>query len=183
MFCVYILTSLLCPTSHVLWPVRPLRYGCMFLFFCLNFFFFFQAEDGIRDHCVTGVQTCALPISNFTPAAFYDMLGFGPGTRSFGSPFVADTVQPTLNIDSSAGAGETFVDTVDGPDLNNGPLCGFAGGGMNQACSGVVVWTMSNPTAHDSGGPAPTLTGSYVATNPFLLSPPQTQPSCATCVD
>src|SRR5438132_1353613 len=28
----------------------------------LLFFFFFQAEDGIRDHCVTGVQTCALPI-------------------------------------------------------------------------------------------------------------------------
>src|SRR5438034_7619446 len=27
------------------------------------FSFFFQAEDGIRDHCVTGVQTCALPIS------------------------------------------------------------------------------------------------------------------------
>src|SRR5438034_7407000 len=25
---------------------------------------FFQAEDGIRDHCVTGVQTCALPISS-----------------------------------------------------------------------------------------------------------------------
>src|SRR6202012_2042545 len=24
--------------------------------------FFFKAEDGIRDHCVTGVQTCALPI-------------------------------------------------------------------------------------------------------------------------
>src|SRR5215204_5902445 len=32
----------------------------MFIFL---FFFFFQAEDGIRDHCVTGVQTCALPIS------------------------------------------------------------------------------------------------------------------------
>ena len=30
--------------------------GCFFVFF-------FQAEDGIRDHCVTGVQTCALPIS------------------------------------------------------------------------------------------------------------------------
>src|SRR5260221_5754242 len=30
----------------------------------LFYFFFFQAEDGIRDHCVTGVQTCALPISN-----------------------------------------------------------------------------------------------------------------------
>src|SRR5215213_6826263 len=28
----------------------------------LYFFFFFQAEDGIRDWSVTGVQTCALPI-------------------------------------------------------------------------------------------------------------------------
>src|SRR5258706_11706234 len=27
-----------------------------------DFFFFFQAEDGIRDWSVTGVQTCALPI-------------------------------------------------------------------------------------------------------------------------
>src|SRR3989442_4650462 len=29
----------------------------------MRFFFFFQAEDGIRDADVTGVQTCALPIS------------------------------------------------------------------------------------------------------------------------
>src|SRR5256885_15690698 len=29
------------------------------------YFFFFQAEDGIRDYKVTGVQTCALPI--FSP--------------------------------------------------------------------------------------------------------------------
>ena len=28
----------------------------------LSIFFFFQAEDGIRDRLVTGVQTCALPI-------------------------------------------------------------------------------------------------------------------------
>src|SRR5256885_13534255 len=28
-----------------------------------SYFFFFQAEDGIRDYKVTGVQTCALPIS------------------------------------------------------------------------------------------------------------------------
>src|SRR6202048_1417768 len=31
-----------------------------FVWYC--FFFFFQAEDGIRDPLVTGVQTCALPI-------------------------------------------------------------------------------------------------------------------------
>src|SRR5439155_8711322 len=30
-----------------------------------SFFFFFQAEDGIRDGHVTGVQTCALPICSF----------------------------------------------------------------------------------------------------------------------
>src|SRR5688500_20038107 len=29
---------------------------------CVLVFFFFQAEDGIRDYKVTGVQTCALPI-------------------------------------------------------------------------------------------------------------------------
>src|SRR5256886_9306548 len=32
-------------------------------------FFFFQAEDGIRDLTVTGVQTCALPISGDRPGA------------------------------------------------------------------------------------------------------------------
>src|SRR2546430_11199824 len=31
--------------------------------YVLRYFFFFQAEDGIRDLTVTGVQTCALPIS------------------------------------------------------------------------------------------------------------------------
>src|SRR6266511_4671139 len=45
----------------------------MFLLFFFHlkrlfvFFFFFQAEDGIRDFHVTGVQTCALPISDWRP--------------------------------------------------------------------------------------------------------------------
>src|SRR5260370_38662622 len=34
-----------------------------FLMGCILCVFFFQAEDGIRDSSVTGVQTCALPIS------------------------------------------------------------------------------------------------------------------------
>src|ERR1039457_5283507 len=44
------------------------------------FAFFFQAEDGIRDYKVTGVQTCALPIS--PPAIqielFFHKLGLAP---------------------------------------------------------------------------------------------------------
>src|SRR5246500_5871333 len=35
----------------------------IFIFFFF-FYFFFKAEDGIRDLTVTGVQTCALPISS-----------------------------------------------------------------------------------------------------------------------
>src|SRR5690554_7057896 len=36
-------------------------------------FFFFQAEDGIRDADVTGVQTCALPISKLRHRQFFDL--------------------------------------------------------------------------------------------------------------
>src|SRR5215204_2146784 len=42
-------------------------------------FFFCQAEDGIRAHCVTGVQTCALPITR-------PHLCPSPGTCPGGSP-------------------------------------------------------------------------------------------------
>src|SRR2546421_10954352 len=40
-------------------------------------FFFFQAEDGIRDLIVTGVQTCALPISG----GFLGVVPSAPGAR------------------------------------------------------------------------------------------------------
>src|SRR2546422_9759686 len=40
----------------------------MFSVCFIVFFFFFQAEDGIRDVAVTGVQTCALPIFGLSPA-------------------------------------------------------------------------------------------------------------------
>src|SRR2546430_3497984 len=48
-------------TGRLRQPATPLRRQAR----CLSvvFFFFFQAEDGIRDLTVTGVQTCALPIS------------------------------------------------------------------------------------------------------------------------
>src|SRR6266567_5878896 len=50
------------------------------------FFFFFQAEDGIRDLTVTGVQTCALPISDvleaLQAAARSDDMGAAHALRS-----------------------------------------------------------------------------------------------------
>src|SRR2546429_6661980 len=41
------------------------------------FFFFFQAEDGIRDVAVTGVQTCALPILMGNPIFVETMNAMG----------------------------------------------------------------------------------------------------------
>src|SRR5437763_6444068 len=43
-----------------------------------NFFFFFQAEDGIRDTSVTGVQTCALPILRVRQAPLDAAIGNEP---------------------------------------------------------------------------------------------------------
>src|SRR5437868_11657639 len=56
--------------------------------FAIFFFFFFQAEDGIRDRNVTGVQTCALPISTAhsppRPATSPGASPTSPALRSFG---------------------------------------------------------------------------------------------------
>src|SRR2546422_5204124 len=48
-----------------------------------EFIFFFQAEDGIRDVAVTGVQTCALPISPAAPLVPYSL---GPCCTTGGRP-------------------------------------------------------------------------------------------------
>src|SRR5207253_3674033 len=48
--------------------------------FCHSYYFFFQAEDGIRDGHVTGVQTCALPILDTSAfGADYDEKFFATG--------------------------------------------------------------------------------------------------------
>src|SRR5260370_5113939 len=46
------------------------------------FFFFFQAEDGIRDSSVTGVQTCALPILVLSCVGIYGVISFVVGQRT-----------------------------------------------------------------------------------------------------
>src|SRR2546430_11905908 len=75
----------------------------MYVFMC--FFFFFQAEDGIRDLTVTGVQTCALPIWNpfYREAFFWDRLRAnrpiiipGDGTRLMQFAYVKDLVTACL---------------------------------------------------------------------------------------
>src|SRR2546430_6404531 len=50
------------PIFETVVVVEGVGMGSMLRYVCLRSFFFFQAEDGIRDLTVTGVQTCALPI-------------------------------------------------------------------------------------------------------------------------
>src|SRR5215475_14709930 len=63
---------------------RDLRYGGKIAHDIEALFFFFQAEDGIRDFHVTGVQTCALPISDLelNPSPYSGLrCPSRPGTR------------------------------------------------------------------------------------------------------
>src|SRR5258708_25469562 len=59
--------------------------------------FFFQAEDGIRDDLVTGVQTCALPISINT------------STAKVNQPFDAVVIAPVVSGDGIAIAAGVHV--------------------------------------------------------------------------
>src|SRR3712207_8950838 len=52
------------------------------------YFFFFQAEDGIRDIGVTGVQTCALPIF---PMMFFSINAYGLDAAASIPGFPADS--------------------------------------------------------------------------------------------
>src|SRR5438105_11440846 len=60
--------------------------------------FFFQAEDGIRDPLVTGVQTCALPISLFSSAD-----SWAPACISLWKYFLTSGSFATPCKDSAAG--------------------------------------------------------------------------------
>src|SRR5205809_5143428 len=52
------------------------------MLFVRIYFFFFQAEDGIRDVAVTGVQTCALPIYGASWHPVGGSLNFSPGQNA-----------------------------------------------------------------------------------------------------
>src|SRR2546426_9924210 len=68
----------------------------------LVFFFFFQAEDGIRDYKVTGVQTCALPISirSIREHAIRHALTLGKQSRR-----IANLLSELVNNDRKSASG------------------------------------------------------------------------------
>src|SRR5947208_910627 len=80
-------------------------------------FFFFQAEDGIRDDLVTGVQTCALPIyGDFDPFEVYRVL-----RQVNPSPYMYFLAHPEATVVGSSP--EALVKLVDGRVISR-PIAG-----------------------------------------------------------
>src|SRR5258708_16837754 len=69
-------------------------------------FFFFQAEDGIRDDLVTGVQTCALPICD------YELRAYTRWILNFGKHFIFTKPIKIVELDEIARNEETLEDTA-----------------------------------------------------------------------
>src|SRR5690606_41040223 len=80
---------------------------------CCFFFFFFQAEDGIRDFHVTGVQTCALPISHLNL-----IIGNG-NASSLIVPFMASGTLTRDSADLREATGATDCRLEEGVVLKN----------------------------------------------------------------
>src|SRR5690625_3328451 len=80
---------------------------------CIFLFFFFQAEDGIRDGHVTGVQTCALPIAEKVEEENPEWITPMSPTQRVGSDRlnVTDTIEhltPMLSLNNSYNADDLY---------------------------------------------------------------------------
>src|SRR5690606_13652252 len=83
----------------------PAVVNCLYhVFVFVLLFFFFQAEDGIRDFHVTGVQTCALPIlppssiSSLPPDIASQTVELGSRSSCSWSTYAICTVSPTESV-------------------------------------------------------------------------------------
>src|SRR5229473_3931006 len=81
------------------------------------FFFFFQAEDGIRDKLVTGVQTCALPIS-LAGKIFKRHGGYAFEVGGMGAKFACGEEFFDERMDVGEGFSEGFVADLRAIDAN-----------------------------------------------------------------
>src|SRR5256712_6228681 len=79
------------------------------------FVFFFQAEDGIRDLIVTGVQTCALPIS-LVPLLLVLTGGASPGRRGVAP---RDGEVRAVSVVPAAGSVEVVIDLRGAVDIQD----------------------------------------------------------------
>src|SRR5256885_7702244 len=106
----------------------------------LVFFFFFQAEDGIRDYKVTGVQTCALPI--LTPTSGGTVLKVVAGGTGFLDSLVVSNTY-TLPVASTPvctpGTGTYYnTQSVSCTNPSSAPVVCYTTNGTTPATNGVT---------------------------------------------
>src|SRR5438046_7433563 len=116
--------------------------GCYRLFLLFLCFFFFQAEDGIRDWSVTGVQTCALPVAACSWT-------FGDGaTATSQNPAhtyaAGGTYTVTLTVTDNQGATGSTSHSVTVSQPNQPPTAAFTA-----SCSGLTCRFTSSSSDPD----------------------------------
>src|SRR5699024_1675338 len=126
---------------------------------------FFQAEDGIRDRNVTGVQTCALPISAFksipvdvTPEHPSHLAVYAVAVTVFVSPFELASLLCSCSLDCSTGSA-------------------FSAG---SSCSTVSTFSAVFSSAFGSGSCATTSSAGSSATGSSVTSCFSSLASCFT---
>src|SRR6266704_5054968 len=95
-----------------------------YIWMVFNAVFFFQAEDGIRDRNVTGVKTCALPISGVTLTP--DILAKEKAAQSTNLANVPVIGTPLAIIDATVQAAQATSDIA---AFFTGIAAFFTGGG------------------------------------------------------
>src|SRR2546425_5965349 len=98
-------------------------------------FFFFQAEDGIRDKLVTGVQTCALPISR--KGIPFDVLGADFGHH--GEDCTFETLVKRFGIKDRRV--RVIAEVVHEADLHDGKFSRSEAMGVDLAIRGLAAST------------------------------------------
>src|SRR5256886_5925008 len=89
----------------------------------LVFFFFFQAEDGIRDLTVTGVQTCALPIFERDDQLVVDPLTNQLIISLDGTQITVDTIQSDVLFSDDPNAEQDLKDFIRSEERRVGKEC------------------------------------------------------------
>src|SRR5687768_18418197 len=145
----------------------------------LLFVFFFQAEDGIRDVAVTGVQTCALPISHVFEVAAEDVDGNIDPTPASWTWTVVEGTAPDTVISGGPDDPTTATTASFGffsTETNSTFICSLDGGAA-EVCTSPAQYTglaignheFQVTATDEEGAPDPT-----PATYRWTIGPPDT---------
>src|SRR2546430_13282524 len=98
--------------------------------------FFFQAEDGIRDLTVTGVQTCALPISNLVESVEIN--------KTLSANQDGDAIGGSVNLVTKTAEEKptVYINGIGGytPIIGGGGRGEGGGGGRGEIWGGAVIY-------------------------------------------